>query len=162
MVRAGAPSSDRSRRRSPSKLHAPWRSSGWIVHPLWRVAHEAGRGRPGSIRQGVKHDAPDTATAAARERALDTVLADSSPASDPPPWTFGISPERAQPAEVSSRLMPAWHRRLATGVGVIDTVLGAVIVALLFPLLIVGVPLAFVWPAVLSATVWRGSEHGSL
>jgi hypothetical protein len=74
----------------------------------------------------------DTATALAYERALDTVLADSFPASDPPPWTFGIRPDRAQRAGVSSRVTPAWRRRLATGVGVIGTIVGANVVVLPF------------------------------
>lgn len=42
----------------------------------------------------------------AAERALDAVLADSFPASDPPPWTLGVSlrRERGEDSEVSELL----------------------------------------------------------
>ena len=88
------------------------------------------------------------------ERAVDAVLADSFPASDPPSWTPGIA-ETRPPSErgrvphlVISTGTPLWFQRVVS-------VAGLILVVLAFPLLVAAVPLAFAWRAVLEVTKWR-------
>ena len=104
------------------------------------------------VRAGVMRgvEAPLTV-----ERAMDTVLADSFPASDPPSWTPGIAEARPgglaalkRPPTTSSHPSPVWLQ-------VVASLAGAVAVALAFPLFIVALPLALAWRAVLAATTWR-------
>ena len=65
-------------------------------------AMDAAKGNRRVMPSGETHVRTATAEAASRaterrlaaERALDAVLADSFPASDPPPWTLGVSLRR--------------------------------------------------------------------
>ena len=101
------------------------------------------------IRAGVLLEASLTI-----ERAVDTVLADSFPASDPTSWTLGAAEARpgglavAKRPPTTSSPSPVWLQVLAS-------LAGAVAVALAFPLFIVGLPLALAWRGVLAATTWR-------
>lgn len=113
----------------------------------------------------------------AEERKLDQILADSFPASDPPPWTFGRARadqiDKAAIAPASSRAdltravadtrVPSLHttdvivaggcrtfgQRLASGVGALG-------VALLVPIgmLIVGLPIALAVRGLLEVAAW--------
>src|SRR5688572_30246403 len=92
----------------------------------------------------------------AAERALDAVLDDSFPASDPPSWTTGIAEARparlatVTPLPVTSTGSPKWVQRLGS-------LAGAIVVALAFPLFVVGVPLALAGIAVLAAVRRRAT-----
>jgi hypothetical protein len=107
-------------------------------------------GRP-DIRAGVLQGVEGSLTV---ERAVDTVLADSFPASDPPSWTPGIAEARpgglaaVKGPPTTSSPLPGWLQ-------VVASFAGAVAVALAFPLFIVGLPLALAWRGVLAATTWR-------
>lgn len=95
---------------------------------------------------------------------MDTVLADSFPASDPPSWTWGVAriqrqrdPIGNEPAVgvtddgLSGTSLSARHRWLK---GIVALFQGAG-VALLFPLFIVGLPVALAFRLVLELTGWR-------
>jgi hypothetical protein len=51
------------------------------------------RGSPTAEARSGESGAQAAERTLAAERALDAVLADSFPASDPPPWTLGVSRE---------------------------------------------------------------------
>ena len=53
-----------------------------------------GRGSPTAEARSAEAASQATERRLAAERALDAVLADSFPASDPPPWTLGVSLRR--------------------------------------------------------------------
>lgn len=108
------------------------------------------------------------------ERALDEVLADSFPASDPPSWTLGVeAPER--PADASSAVSaratgPKSHDAVRVDVADVSpqgatgrlilrgvaTLAGAVGIALLVPLaiLLVGLPIVLVIRGIAEAVGW--------
>lgn len=52
------------------------------------------RGSPNAEARGAEAASQARERRLAAERALDAVLADSFPASDPPPWTLGVSGRR--------------------------------------------------------------------
>jgi hypothetical protein len=111
----------------------------------------------------------------AAERKLDQVLADSFPASDPPPWTLGrASPDEidqapSAPSSAHANLMrtdsDVWSH-IATHVVIpggsrtfgqrLTSGVGAVGVALLVPIgiLIVGLPIALAVRAVVEMVAW--------
>src|SRR5918993_958097 len=120
----------------------------------------------------IVDDAGDGHARLAAERALDEVLADSFPASDPPSWNSGII--RPQPAaDLASGSVPA--RDADKGVRVVDaidvsrptpgdrsflqalvTLCGAAGFALLFgvAILLVGLPIVLIVRGVLEAIGW--------
>jgi len=107
-------------------------------------------GRP-DIRAGVLQGVEGSLTV---ERAVDTVLADSFPASDPPSWNSGIA--EARPGDLAAvKWPPTKFSPSPVWLQVLASLAGAVAVALAFPLFIVGLPLALAWRAVLAATKWR-------
>jgi hypothetical protein len=100
----------------------------------------------------------------AAETAMDAVLADSFPASDPPSWTFGVERTQLQRDQTRhehaaqaaydepSDNAPSAGQRFLKGV---VALVGAVGVVLLFPILIIGLPVALAVRFVLEATGWR-------
>jgi hypothetical protein len=107
----------------------------------------------------------------AAERALDSVLADSFPASDPPPWTLGITrpqPERQGMNETAARD----DSPVGTRESVIDvsrpatdgqtfpmglmSLAGAAGIALLVPfvILLIGMPIALAIRGITAAAGW--------
>lgn len=96
-------------------------------------------------------------TAAALDRAVDGALADSFPASDPPPWNAGgaVCAATASPV-VASRdvVIVTGERRTARQWA--GTLAGAIGVTLLLPaaILIIGVPIALVGRGLIEAAAW--------
>jgi hypothetical protein len=107
------------------------------------------------------------------ERAIDDVLADSFPASDPPSWNPGVS--RPEPAAVPMRHQATWSEAIdarAMRAGVIDvsrptlgartyvdalvSLVGAAGIAWLVPLaiLLIGVPIALTVRGLLEVSGW--------
>ena len=111
----------------------------------------------------------------AAERALDSVLADSFPASDPPPWTLGISrplPARHTTHEAATSDAPNAKGRVDMGGGIVDvsrtetgrptfrqslvSIAAAVGIALLVPftILLIGLPIALGGRGIVEAVSW--------
>jgi hypothetical protein len=132
----------------------------------------ARRGAEADVRLVESEDPPYRLAA---ERAVDTVLADSFPASDPPPWTSGIvRPEPARraedevapdmvldpgPAAVVSGSITDVPRANGGGRTLIQSLLslaGAVGIALLVPfvILLVGLPVALAVRGTVEAFSW--------
>lgn len=89
----------------------------------------------------------------ADERTIDTEVADSFPASDPPSWTTAVAETRPRgtsslPAVGEPTKRSVWRRRISSAAALIAVVWAV-------PLLVVGLPLALAWRALLSATKWR-------
>ena len=59
-------------------------------------AANVGEGSPMAEIHSAEAASQATEQRLAAERALDAVLADSFPASDPPPWTLGVSRTRKE------------------------------------------------------------------
>jgi hypothetical protein len=101
----------------------------------------------------------------ARERQVDQVLADSFPASDPPPWTFGrLTSDRSADANLSRNHDEAWSCQTTvivpgggrTGRQWLASGVGAIGVTLLVPITIlaIGLPIALAARALLKAVGW--------
>ena len=109
----------------------------------------------------------------AAERALDSVLADSFPASDPPSWTLGITrPQPAREAANDGPVAPDDTRFALVSENVIDvsrpeteggtllkglaSLAGAAGIALLVPLviLVIGTPIALAVRGVVESASW--------
>jgi hypothetical protein len=109
----------------------------------------------------------------AAERAVDSVLADSFPASDPPSWTLGIThPQPERRATNAETVAPDADRAEAVKADVIDTFRpaadgrtllkglvslgGAAGIALLVPfaILLIGMPIALAVGGVVEAASW--------
>lgn len=91
------------------------------------------------------------------DHAVDDALADSFPASDPPPWTLGgaICVARPPPPRVSHQVViAAGHRR--TGMQRAKNLAGAIGIAMLAPaaILVVGVPIALAVRGLAEAAAW--------
>jgi len=89
----------------------------------------------------------------AAERAVDAVIADSFPASDPPSWTPSHAGTTPVPHVVSDT-QPMDRSRSRPWVETVTAIAGAIGIALLSPLFIVGLPLALTWRAVLELRGW--------
>ena len=110
----------------------------------------------------------------AAESAVDSVLADSFPASDPPSWTLGIThpPPERQATDVEMTLAPDARRAVLARDNVIDvswpsgdgrtflkglvSLAGAAGLALLVPfaILLIGMPIAFAVRGVAEVASW--------
>ena len=112
----------------------------------------------------------------AAERALDQVLADSFPASDPPSWTLGVaqpssgSTESAESADVTAKekrdgdainvksdvIDVSLPRTKRTFLQVLASLAGAAGIALLVPfvILLIGLPVALVIRGIAEAVGW--------
>jgi len=109
----------------------------------------------------------------AAERAMDSTLADSFPASDPPSWTLGIThPQPERQATSAQRTTPAAGRAMPVKAGVIDvsrpttdgrtfirglvSLAGAAGIALLVPfvILLIAMPMALAVGGVVEAVSW--------
>ena len=131
---------------------------------------------PSIVGSDVRPAASDERARYAAERALDQVLADSFPASDPPPWTLGVTrPEPARRASSSEARAggPAKSDHLELGkIDVLDvsfppdtrwpflralaSLAGAAGIALLVPfvILLVGSPVALAVRGIADAIGW--------
>jgi hypothetical protein len=132
---------------------------------------------PGGVTAGAQAgQADDQSRRLAAERALDEVLAESFPASDPPSWTLGIArPAAAQRVEDNAArgaIATNADKRQPAAVGLIDvaqpsrdeqTVIGALIsiaaasgIVLLVPfvILLVGLPIALLVRGFVEAATW--------
>jgi hypothetical protein len=103
----------------------------------------------------------DTLSRAEYERDVDVALAGSFPASDPPPWTFGVSSDTkfggvvvAAPVAAQVDLVIGGSRRF--GGSRLSSVSEAIAMVALVPLgiVIAGVPIAALGWAVMHAIAW--------
>ena len=109
----------------------------------------------------------------AAERAVDSVLADSFPASDPPPWTLGIThPQPERQTTNAEAAAPDAGRAVPVKADVVDasrpsagsrtflqglaSLAGAAGIALLVPfvILVIGMPIALAVGGVVDAASW--------
>jgi hypothetical protein len=140
--------------------------------------HEAGADtvvRVGAATEVLRAEAESEARQQrlAAERAVDSVLADSFPASDPPSWTLGITrPQPERQATIAETVAPHDSRAALVGEDMIDvsrpatdggtflkglvSLAGAVGIALLVPvvILLIGMPIALALRGVVEAASW--------
>jgi hypothetical protein len=106
----------------------------------------------------------------ARERKVDDVLADSFPASDPPPWTLGRAPASpvdstdVESADTTRDNAPAWSSLTTVVVAGgqktarqwLATVVGGVAAAMMIPLgiLLIGIPIAVATRTLIEVAAW--------
>ena len=93
------------------------------------------------------------------ERVLDLTLAGSFPASDPPPWTLGVSPS-AQPWHAGAQtpaaidvIIPKSHRSGGTWIAAVGEAM-AMMATLPLAILIAGVPVAALVWGITHAVAW--------
>jgi hypothetical protein len=129
------------------------------------------RGGKGMAVRQAEAEAQERRLAA--ERAVDSVLADSFPASDPPSWTLGIThPQSERQTKNAEAVAPDAGRAVAVKADVIDvsrpaadwrrffkglaSLTGAAGIALLVPfvILLIGMPIALVVSGVVEAASW--------
>jgi hypothetical protein len=127
----------------------------------------------GALHAEAEADADALERGLAAERAVDSVLADSFPASDPPSWTLGIAHPPAEREATSVEAMPPEHRAVGSAKSdVIDvyrpgtdgrtfleglvSLAGAAGIALLVPfvILLIGMPIALAVTGVVEAAGW--------
>lgn len=106
-------------------------------------------------------ESKDGQTRAEYERELDQALAGSFPASDPPPWTFGVSsPESLPRRDIPTPEAAATDVVIAAGEAYgyrrFASVAEAIGITSLVPLaiLLVGVPIALLLRGLAEAVVW--------
>lgn len=125
--------------------------------------------RPGDVRLFRLLTPP---AISARERKVDEVLADSFPASDPPPWTLGRPP--APPLERTARAIEhdaVWSSHatviLAGGKRTawdwLATALGAIGIGMAVPIaiLLIGIPIAVAIRTLIEAAAWLAAILGN-